>query len=157
MDAEAEHAVRRAGNADLPTVGRLLHDFNREFDEPAPPPRVLAERLGRLIAKGDTIVLLAGEPAVGVAVLRLRGAIWTAGLECYLAELYVAPQHRGRGFGTALMRAAIGEARSVGADTMDIGVDEPDVGARRLYERMGFTNRVGGPDGPVMYFYEREL
>lgn len=40
---------------------------------------------------------------------------------------------------------------------MDIGVDEPDVAARRLYESLGFTNRVGGNDGPVIYLYERGL
>jgi hypothetical protein len=39
---------------------------------------------------------------------------------------------------------------------MDIGVDEPDVAARRLYESLGFSNRSGG-DGALMYVYEREL
>jgi GNAT superfamily N-acetyltransferase len=48
------------------------------------------------------------------------------------------------------------EARDRGADTMDIGVDEPDLAARRLYESLGFTNR-SGPDGPLMYVYERDL
>jgi ribosomal protein S18 acetylase RimI-like enzyme len=54
------------------------------------------------------------------------------------------------------MESVLREARSRGADTMDIGVDEPDVAARRLYESLGFTNRAGG-DGPVMYVYERDL
>jgi ribosomal protein S18 acetylase RimI-like enzyme len=94
---------------------------------------------------------------VGIAVLRLRAAIWSAGLECYLAELYVVPRQRGRGIGRALMQAALHEARARGADTMDIGVDEPDLAARRLYESMGFSHRTGGPDGPLMYVYEREL
>jgi hypothetical protein len=40
---------------------------------------------------------------------------------------------------------------------MDIGVDEPDLAARRLYESLGFTNREGGADGPLMYVYERDL
>jgi hypothetical protein len=40
---------------------------------------------------------------------------------------------------------------------MEIGVDEPDLAARRLYESLGFTNRVGGAEGPVMYVYERDL
>jgi hypothetical protein len=40
---------------------------------------------------------------------------------------------------------------------MDIGVDEPDLAARRLYESLGFTNRVGGAGGPLMYVYERDL
>jgi len=55
------------------------------------------------------------------------------------------------------MEAALKVARERGANTMDIGVDEPDVVARQLYESLGFTNRVGGDDGPVMYVYEREL
>ena len=55
------------------------------------------------------------------------------------------------------MEAALREARAAGADSMDIGVDEPDQAARRLYESLGFSNRVDGADGPVMYVYEREL
>ncbi len=149
--------VRRATDIDMGAAGRLLHDFNREFAEPTPPPEVLADRLRQLVAGGDTVVLLAGEDPVGVAVLRLRGAIWSSGLECYLAELYVAPEQRGHGVGRALLQAAVREAREHGADTMDIGVDEPDLAARRLYESVGFTNRTGGADGPFMYVYERDL
>jgi hypothetical protein len=40
---------------------------------------------------------------------------------------------------------------------MDLGTSEDDTAARALYERLGFTSREGRPDGPVMYFYEREL
>ena len=149
--------VRLAGMDDVVAIGRLLHDFNREFAEPTPPSEVLAERLRLLVAGGDTIVLLAGEQPYSLAILRLREAIWSAGLECYLAELYVVPEQRRRGLGRALMLAAMREARERGADTMDIGVDEPDLPARRLYESLGFTNRTGGPDGPLMYVYEREL
>ena len=151
------HRVRLADAGDAAAIGRLLYDFNREFDEPTPEPAALAERLRQLIAGGDTLVLLAGDGPDGLAVLRLRAAIWSAGLECYLAELYVAPASRGRGLGRALMEAALSEARARGADTMDIGVDEPDLAARRLYESLGFSNRVDGADGPLMFVYEREL
>ena len=151
------HLVRLADADDAAVVGRLLHDFNQEFDEPTPEPAALAERLRQLIDAGDTLVLLAGDGPDGLAVLRFRAAIWSSGAECYLAELYVTPASRGRGLGRALMEAALSEARARGADTMDIGVDEPDLAARRLYESLGFTNRAGGPDGPLMYVYEREL
>jgi ribosomal protein S18 acetylase RimI-like enzyme len=151
------HPVRRADADDAAVIGRLLYDFNREFDEPTPEPAALAERLRQLIEGGDTLVLLAGDGPDGLAVLRFRAAIWSSGLECYLAELYVAPASRGRGLGRALMEAAFREARTRGAGTMDIGVDEPDLAARRLYESLGFTNRAGGPDGPLMYVYERDL
>jgi ribosomal protein S18 acetylase RimI-like enzyme len=151
------HLVRRADGDDAAATGRLLYDFNREFDEPTPEPAALAERLRQLIEGGDTLVLLAGDGPDGLAVLRFRTAIWSSGLECYLAELYVAPASRCHGLGRALMEAALREARARGADTMDIGVDEPDLAARRLYESLGFSNRVGGADGPLMYVYERDL
>jgi ribosomal protein S18 acetylase RimI-like enzyme len=150
-------AVRLAGPADADVIGRLLHDFNQEFGEPAPAPSVLADRIRRLIDGGDTLVLLAGAGPDGLAVLRFRAAIWSAGLECYLAELYVTPARRGQGMGRALMEEAMRQARGRGADTMDIGVDEPDLAARHLYESLDFTNRAGGSDGPLMFVYEREL
>lgn len=157
MPDPRDTVVRAAGPGDLDGVGRLLHDFNREFGEPTPSPPVLADRLGQLLAGGDTVVLAVGGGPDGLAVLRFRAAIWSSGLECYLAELYVVPSRRGQGLGRVLMEAAMKEARERGADTMDIGVDEPDTAARHLYESLGFTNRAGGADGPVMYVYERDL
>jgi ribosomal protein S18 acetylase RimI-like enzyme len=148
--------VRLANRDDAAAIGPLLYAFNREFDDPTPEPDALAVRIRQLLDGGDTLVLLAGDGPDGLAVLRLRTAIWSPGLECYLAELYVTPARRGHGLGRALMEAALREARDRGADTMDIGVDEPDLAARRLYESLGFTNRSGG-DGPLMYVYERDL
>ncbi len=146
-----------AGEADAVAAGQLLHNFNREFDEPTPPPAALAERLVTLLRNDDTVLLLAGEGPHGIAVLRFRLALWSAGLEASLAELYVVPAHRGNGIGRALMEYAVTVARQRGADTMEIGVDEPDLAARALYESLGFTNRTGPPPGDLMYFYEREL
>jgi GNAT superfamily N-acetyltransferase len=150
-------AVRVATSADAEAVGRLLHDFNTEYDDVTPGPVALAARVRELLAGGDTTILLAGSGPDGLAVLRFRLAIFTAGLECYLAELYVTPPERGHGLGRALMEAAIAEARARGADYMELGTSEDDVAARALYESLGFVNREGGPDGPISYFYEREL
>jgi ribosomal protein S18 acetylase RimI-like enzyme len=152
-----ELKVRRAEPADAEDVGRLLHDFNTEFEDTTPGPRKLAERVRELLAGGDTVVLLGGSGPDGVAVLRFRLSIFTEGLECYLAELYVVPDRRGRGLGRALMEQAMEVARGRGADAMDLGTGEQDVAARALYESLGFSNREGKPDGPVNYFYEREL
>ena len=74
-----------------------------------------------------------------------------------MAELYVVPARRGRGLGRALMEAAIELARREGADYMDLGTGEDDVAARALYESLGFSHRGGEADGPVNYYYEREL
>jgi ribosomal protein S18 acetylase RimI-like enzyme len=138
-------------------IGELLDAFNLEFDDPTPGPQQLAQRLGELMAAGDTAVLLAGAPPDGIAVLRFRRSIWTEGLECYLAELYVRPERRGRGTGRQLLLAAMEFARERGADYMDLNTGEQDVAARALYESVGFSRTEGKPDGPVNYYYEREL
>lgn len=153
----SDHLVRRAQPADAEAAGRLLHDFNSEFDEPTPGPRRLAERVGQLLAEGQTAVLLGGSGPDGLAVLRFRPSLWEDALECYLAELYVAPGRRGHGLGRALMTSALELARSEGAGRMDLGTGEDDVAARALYESLGFSTRDGRPDGPVNSFYEREL
>jgi ribosomal protein S18 acetylase RimI-like enzyme len=153
----ADFAVRVADAADADAIGRLLHDFNREFDEPTPEPPWLAERIRQLMSEREATVLLVGDGPDGLAVLRFRPAIWSGALECYLAELYVVPERRGHGLGRALMEAAIDTARREGADHMDLGTSEDDVAARALYESLGFSNREGKPDGPINYFYEREL
>ena len=152
-------SVRRATVDDAGAIARLLHDFNSEFDEPTPAVEVLAQRIAHLLQAGDTVVLLVadGDAPEGLAVLRFREAIWSSGFECYLAELYVAPARRGNGLGRALMETALREARDLGADSMEIGVDEPDHVARHLYESFGFANRSGGADGPLTYLYERNL
>jgi ribosomal protein S18 acetylase RimI-like enzyme/ketosteroid isomerase-like protein len=149
--------VRRASAADAEAIGGLLHDFNAEFDDITPGPQALAKRVVELLAGGDTIVLLAGSGPDGLAVLRLREAIWMQALECYLAELYVVPERRGQGIGRALMEASMDIAREHGAAYMDLGTSEDDVAARALYESLGFSNREGRPDGPINYYYEREL
>jgi ribosomal protein S18 acetylase RimI-like enzyme len=156
-DADAGATVRIATSADAETVGQLLHDFNTEYDDVTPGPVAIAARVRELLAGADTTILLAGSGPDGLAVLRFRLAIFTAGLECYLAELYVTPAERGHGLGRALMEAAMDEARAQGADYMELGTSEDDVAARSLYESLGFVNREGGPDGPISYFYEREL
>ena len=157
MSEPPDLAVRRAEPHDAEAIGRLLHDFNTEYDEVTPGPAKLAARMRELLEEGRTAVLLGGAGPDGLAVLRFRPSIWTEGLECYLAELYVVPERRGRGLGRALMNAVLETARGEGADYIDLNTSEDDVAARALYESLGFVNRERGPDGPLSYYYERDL
>ena len=151
--------IRRAGADDAPVIARLLCDFNAEYDDPAPPVAEMAQRIGELLAHGDTVILLAGEPACAVALMRLRPGLWSRALESYLGERYVVPDRRGQGIGRALMERAMAVARDEGADHMELGTGEADVVARALYESLGFENHEHGPGGveTVNYFYERDL
>ncbi len=149
--------MRPATAADAPAFGRLLHAFNAEYDEPTPSADEIAERAAPLIASGEVTVLFVGDGPEGFAELRFRPSLYTGGLDAYLEELYVVPERRGRGLGRALLEAAMDYARARGADRIDLNTSEDDVAARALYERTGFTNREGSPDGPAMLYYEREL
>jgi ribosomal protein S18 acetylase RimI-like enzyme len=153
----AEASVRTADVADAEAIGRLLHEFNTEYDDFTPGPEALARRIRALLSSGDVTVLLGGARPDGLVVLRFRPSLWTETLDCYLEELYVVPDRRGQGLGLALMEAAMDVARRRGAAHMDLGTAESDVAARALYEKLGFSNREGKPDGPINFFYEREL
>lgn len=135
----------------------MLHDFNTEYEMPSPGVEALTPRVRELIEAGEITVLLVGEGPEGLAQLRFRPSVWSDSLEAYLQELYVVPDRRGEGMGRALLDAAMDVARDEGATFIDLGTSEDDVAARALYESAGFINREGGPDGPVMYVYEREL
>ena len=146
--------VRVATVHDADVVARLLHDFNTEFDTPSPGPQVLAGRLRRLLATSSTAAVLAGEPAVAVALLTFRPNVWSEGPVALLDELYVRPDLRGQGTGTALMGHVLDLARDRGCPSVEVNVDGVDVDARRFYEGHGFRTVLSGETEPS-YFYER--
>jgi ribosomal protein S18 acetylase RimI-like enzyme len=154
-DAVPAPVTLAVGAEALAVAGRLLHDFNTEYDDPTPGPATLASRLEQLVADGSTEVLLAGD-ADGVAVLRFRPALWSLVDECYLAELYVVPGRRGAGVGRALLRACVDRAIVRRCDLIDLATSEDDVVARHLYESEGFR-RTEGEGGPMTFHYELEL
>lgn len=52
-------------------------------------------------------------------------------------DVYVAPNHRGKGFGTALMAKAMNQVKNEGAKTLDLGVDGNNLPALKLYRKFG--------------------
>jgi|SRR5664279_661005 len=152
-----EIQIRRASGEDAPAIARLLHDFNTEFSESTPGVAALTSICRQLLDGGEMTVLLGGSGPDGLAALRFRTAMWTGQPEAHLQELYVVPAQRGGGIGRALLDALMAAAREAGATGIDLNTGETDTAARALYESAGFTNLEGGPDGPPMLFYEREL
>jgi len=156
MDQSEIH-VRQATAEDAGAVARLLRDFNLEYSEPTPDAATLTNTVRRLLEASEIVVMLAGHGPDGLSLFRFRPALWAEGPETYLQELYVVPHLRGQGIGRRLLEETIEFARAAGAAGIDLNTGETDTAARSLYESMGFTNREGGPDGPSMLFYEREL
>lgn len=156
MSSDAEPWPRRAGIADAAALAELLDRFNREYATPTPGAAVLTTRLQQLLAGDSTLAFLAGEPAVGLALLTLRPNIWFDGPVALLDELYVVADQRRRGIGARLLRAAEDASRERGASLLEVNVDGDDTDARRFYERHGYSDREPGQSDPARY-YHRDL
>lgn len=152
--------IRIADPSDAHSVAQLLHDFNTEFDCPGPDPAEGAPRWRRLLAGTEVFVVVARHGTegsdVGFAFLTLRPTPYWDGPLAQLEEFYVHPECRSHGIGTALLDRAVDEVRSRGTREMHINVDSDDVGARRFYNRHGFTD-IDPDTGSGMRCYLRQL
>jgi ribosomal protein S18 acetylase RimI-like enzyme len=81
-------------------------------------------------------------------------------------HLYVAPSARSRGIGRALVEAAVGYARRVGAACLWVETQNTNYGAIRFYRRVGFRlcglderfyDRWGPAGGEVALFFALDL
>ena len=157
LPSMTEVAVRRATPLDADLVGRLLWDFNTEFESPTPTANELTDRFRLLLTRDDVLVLLAdGSDPVGFALLTLRPTPYDDGPLAQLEELYVVPDLRDQGIGSALLTRAVTLVIEAGAGEMHINVDEIDTDTRRFYERHGFVNIEPGTDYRMLC-YLREL
>ena len=77
------------------------------------------------------VVLRDGEPIGRIWVLRMAN-------EIRLLDIIILPEHRGCGIGTYLIRSLQQDATAAGV-RLRHSVELDNHGARRLYERLGFT------------------
>jgi len=154
----ANAQLRQARASDADVVGRLLREFNDEFDTRGPEADAFARRFHQLLDRPDVLVLLAENNShpVGFAYLTLRPTPYYDGLLAQLEELYVRPDLRDQGIGTQLLLESVDAVQARGACEVHINVDEVDVDTRRFYERHGFTNIQPGADYRMLC-YLREL
>lgn len=101
---------------------------------PKHPSNYSSEWVERDLARGIRyFILIAGGTAVGcVGVEKASPTI------CYIERLAVLPKHRGKGYGTRLVRQAINKARNLGASTVGIGIIAADAGLKDFYRALGF-------------------
>lgn len=74
--------------------------------------------------------------AIGTLELGVPNPQCPRGRTVRLANVITLPEHRGKGFGTLLVRDVIEWARSIDADRVDLSAT-PD--GQRIYERVGFN------------------
>ena len=155
--------VRRGSVGDAEVAGRLLFDFNTEFESPTPSATAFAKRFRSLLGRDDVVLLLAmsegeggGSEPVGFALLTMRPSPYYDGPLVQLEELYVRPRLRDGGIGSLLLTRLVELAEQHRAGEIRIDVDEVDTDTRRFYERHGFTDISPGEDYRMLC-YLREL
>lgn len=77
------------------------------------------------------LAAVAGNELIGVCTLANAGKVAST-----LAQLFVAPDWRGKGVGTAIVQRACAEAAELGATAIAAIVDES--GPMKFWERQGF-------------------
>src|SRR5688572_2678996 len=132
-------SFRRATEADLPALLEMQRDFYAHdiaFD-PASALRSMRqlatdESLGRLF-------VIEHENAIaGYCAIAFGFSLEFRGRDAFLDELYVAPHARGRGLGTAALRAAEEACLEAGVKALHLEVHHTNDGAKALYRRSGF-------------------
>jgi len=150
--------TRLATAADASDVTRLLLLFRDWWDRDWPPDESWRRGVERLLEDENTEFLLAGDPPTGVAVLRYRYSLWQEALDCWLEDLYVEESARRAGAGDALVRAALDRARERGCRRVELDVNEANVPALALYEKLGFSSfspELGGHNRLMRHYIER--
>ena len=88
--------------------------------------------------------------------MSLRTNVWYDGPVALLDELYVAPDRRGHGLGSAMIALLLSDATKAGVSAVEINVDAGDVDAQRFYERHGFRG-MDADTGERAFYYSIEL
>lgn len=145
--SSAGFRVRRATPADAADLARMRYGFRAELDAPVESQAVFRERCARwMVAQLGP----AGRWRCWVAVLgtTLVGSVWLQlieklpnpvghpGFHGYVSSVYVVPELRNAGIGSALLEACLAEADGLGLDALFLW---PTDRSRPLYERYGFT------------------
>jgi ribosomal protein S18 acetylase RimI-like enzyme len=131
--------IRPATEADRDLVRVLWEDFEQELGGPQYLRETWDEAwddLSDTIRDGVALIAELDDRAVGFVfcVLGDRGR-----KTAHITDLYVLPEHRGQGIGSALIAAVVEPAREAGLDHVSLEVTIRNSEARRLYERLGFV------------------
>ncbi|TYR34675.1 GNAT family N-acetyltransferase [Mesorhizobium microcysteis] len=118
---------------------RLWTDY-LTFYETTVPETVYLTTWQRLFSEGDfeprgLLALINGRP-VGLVHYLFHRSCWSIEGNCYLQDLYTAPEARGMGAGEALIEAVRKAAAERGVTNVYWMTHETNATARRLYDRV---------------------
>ena len=138
-----------AKSADLPRLVELLGMLFESEAEFAANPEKQRAGLQAILAdpmKGTIFVARDGRQVVAMASLLYTVSTAEGGKAALFEDLVVAPEHRKRGIGQALLKHVVAEARKEGVLRITLLTDMQNERAQAMYRRAGF---VGSPMKPM--------
>ncbi len=139
--------IRAAAPGDETEWRRLWTGFLEYYAHPL-SPEVTAFTWARLMDRSCALtahLAFVEHRAAGFAIHQHHPSTWVMGDDCYLEDLFVAPDCRGAGIGRALIEDLIAHAKGRGWKRLYWNTDAGNAAARRLYDQ--FTP----DDGHVRY------
>lgn len=149
MSQPIEHTdltIRRATQADLPAIVRLLADDplgqTRERDEdPLPPSYYTAFAAIDGDPRNELVVVEAAGEVVGTLQLTLLPYLtYQGGMRAQIEAVRVDRRYRSHGLGQQLFEWAIERARAAGCHLVQLTTNASRDDAQRFYTRLGFVS-----------------
>jgi len=144
LSAEAYHpmnapvTIRALKAADFDTWLPLWRGYQKfyETEIPADVTRITWERMLDGHEPVFGALAFSGERAVGIVHWLYHRTCWTIGNNCYLQDLFVAPEQRGSGIGRKLIEHVYAAARIAGCAKVYWLTHETNKNAMLLYDRI---------------------
>ena len=131
--------VRQATEADLDVLVPLFDAYRQFYRQECDPARARQFLLERFQNK-ESVVLLATANAATAGFVQLYPSFSSGAMRriFILNDLFVAPEARGQGVGSSLLRFSADYARRVGALRLVLSTETGNTTAQSVYERLGW-------------------
>ncbi len=133
-------SFRLATNADVGTLERLIPAFHLKDGHPI--EGAVLRRALEAVASGEPLLrvwmIVRDASPIGYVALALGFSIEVGGLDAFLDELYVLPEHRGHGVGRSAVGFVEQESMRLGVRRLCLEVETRNDKARKLYESFDY-------------------
>ena len=135
LDPRSDVEVRLAEPSYLETIARLHHQtFSDEMESQEVSQRYISEALKDPYSL--LYILLKDGQVIGVCTVDVSGT------SNYLYGLAIAEADRGKGYGSYLAKSLVNQLIEQNDKEFQIAVEDSNVGAKRLYEKIGFVKQT---------------
>jgi GNAT superfamily N-acetyltransferase len=140
MPASKSFQIRAATLDDVPTILSLIRDlaeYERAPNEVVATEEGLREVLFGARPAAEVVLALEGKMPVGFAVFFHNFSTWLGRTGLYLEDLFIRPDARGKGYGSALLVHLARIAQERGCGRMEWAVLDWNEPAIQFYRKLG--------------------